>query len=272
MTRDKDSSYALAMWSYAHRGFTVHQIPALQDNYIYLIETDEILACVDPAEAVPVEAACETLGRKLTHILNTHHHWDHVGGNPELKSKYGCTVIGPSYDEARIPDLDQPVSEGDVLRPGNLNMSILFVPGHTRGHIAYVIEDALFCGDTLFGAGCGRLFEGTPEQMWNSLNKIMALSPATRFYCAHEYTLGNLEFCIERVTQDDVVQQRFKRDTDRRKQGLPTIPGSIDEELSTNPFLLPANGGFRKNYATKHGIKDDPVTVFAHIRAAKDRW
>ncbi len=260
------------MWSYTHHGFTVHQIPALQDNYIYLLETDGILACVDPAESAPVAAACMKLNRKLTHILNTHHHWDHVGGNPELKSKYDCTVIGPSYDEPRIPELDQPVSEDDTPRLGNLEMSVLFVPGHTRGHIAYVIEDALFCGDTLFGAGCGRLFEGTPEQMWSSLSKIATLPPSTRFYCAHEYTLGNLDFCIECVTQDDVVQQRFERDSDRRRQGVPTIPGTIGEELATNPFLLPANETFRKSYADEHGIDHDPVSVFTHIRAAKDRW
>jgi len=260
------------MWSYAHHGFTVHQIPALQDNYIYLIETDGVLACVDPAESIPVEAACTKLNHKLTHILNTHHHWDHVGGNPELKSKYGCTIIGPSYDEARIPSMDQPVSEGDALHLGNLNVSILFVPGHTRGHIAYVVEDALFCGDTLFGAGCGRLFEGTPEQMWNSLNKITALPTSTRFYCAHEYTLGNLEFCIEFVTKNDAVQQRIKRDSERCRQGNPTIPGTIGEELETNPFLLPANEDFRRDYVKKRGIKNDPVSVFADIRAAKDCW
>jgi len=264
--------YTCGMWSYSHDGFTVHQIPALQDNYIYLIETDDVLACVDPAETAPVEAACRKLDRTLTHILNTHHHWDHVGGNPELKSKYGCTVIGPSCDEARIPGVDQPVSEGDTIHLGNLDASVLFVPGHTRGHIVYVIEDALFCGDTLFGAGCGRLFEGTPEQMWNSLGKITALPPSTRFYCAHEYTLGNLEFCIECVTQDDAVQRRFKRDRDRRRQGLPTIPGTIGEELATNPFLLPAHESFSNNYARRHGIKSDSVSVFAHIRAARDYW
>jgi len=272
MTLTSDLGYALNMWSYAHHGFTIHQIPALQDNYIYLIETDDALACVDPAESAPVEAACGALDRKLTHILNTHHHWDHVGGNPELKSKYGCTVIGSSCDEARIPALNQPVSEGDALHLGNLDVFVLSVPGHTRGHIAYVIENALFCGDTLFGAGCGRLFEGTPEQMWNSLNKIMALQPSVRFYCAHEYTLENLAFCIDRVTQDDAVQKRLERDSARRRQGLPTIPGTIGEELATNPFLLPANEEFRKYYAGKHGIRDDPVTVFAHIRAARDRW
>ncbi len=260
------------MWSYTHHGFTVHQIPALRDNYIYLIETDEILVCVDPAESAPVEAACRRLDRRLTYILNTHHHRDHIGGNPGLKSMYGCAVIGPSYDEVRIPTLDQVVSEGSILHLGNLDISVLFVPGHTCGHIAYIIEDALFCGDTLFGAGCGRLFEGTPEQMWNSLSRIAMLPPSTRFYCAHEYTLRNLEFCIECVIRDDAVQQRFKRNSDRRRQGLPTIPGTIGEELSTNPFLLPANEAFRKSYVEKHGIADDPVTVFAHIRAAKDRW
>ncbi len=260
------------MWSYTHSGFTVHQIPALQDNYIYLIETAVLLVCIDPAEAAPVMAACGTLGRRLTHILNTHHHLDHVGGNAELKSKYSCTVIGSSYDEVRIPGMDQGVNEGDGIHSGDLDISVLLVPGHTRGHIAYVLEDALFCGDTLFGAGCGRLFEGTPKQMWNSLGKIAALPLSTRFYCAHEYTLSNLEFCIECVTQDDAVQQRFKRDSDKRRQGLPTIPGSIGEELITNPFLLPAHEGFRKAYANQHGIENDPVSVFAHIRAAKDSW
>jgi len=272
MTLISDLGYAWNMWSYAHHGFTVHQIPALQDNYIYLIETDDILACVDPAEPASVESACTKLNRKLTYILNTHHHRDHVGGNQELKSKYGCTVIGPSYEEARIPALDRPVSESDALHLGNLDISVLFVPGHTRGHIAYVVGDALFSGDTLFGAGCGRLFEGAPEQMWNSLNKIAALPAATRFYCAHEYTLRNLEFCIERVTQDGVVQQRFNRDHDRRRHGLPTIPGTIGEELATNPFLLPANENFMKNYADEHRIDHDPTTVFTHIRATRDRW
>lgn len=259
------------MWSYTHNGFTVHQILALQDNYIYLIETCDVLACIDPAESAPVETACEKLGRKLTHILNTHHHSDHVGGNTKLKTKYACTILGSSHDAARIPALDELLDEGN-LRLGNLDISVLFVPGHTRGHIAYVIEDALFCGDTLFGAGCGRLFEGTPEQMWNSLKKFTLLPPSTRFYCAHEYTIGNLEFCIEQVTQKNAVQQRFKRDKIKRRQGLPTIPGNIGEELITNPFLLPANDNFRKTYAEKHGLLDDPIKVFAHIRATKDHW
>ena len=260
------------MWSYSHHGFTIHQIPALQDNYIYLIEANDVLACVDPAESAPVESACTKLGRKLTHILNTHHHWDHVAGNLELKSKYGCTIMGSASDAMRIPALDQPVSEWQGFRIGHLDVSVLFVPGHTRGHIAYIIEDALFCGDTLFGAGCGHLFEGTPAQMWHSLNKITALPPSTRFYCAHEYTLENLEFCIERVARNDIIQERFKRDSDRYRQRLPTIPGTLGEELVTNPFLLPAQEDFRKHYADKHGIKDDPVSIFVHIRVLKDRW
>jgi len=260
------------MWSYAHHSFTVHQIPVLSDNYVYLVETEDMLACVDPAEAAPVEAACGKLGRALTHILNTHHHWDHVGGNPELKARYGCTVIGSSCDAERIPALDQAVNEDAPFRLGAVNTSVLFVPGHTRGHIAFHIEDALFCGDTLFGAGCGRLFEGAPEQMWNSLEKIMWLPAATRFYCAHEYTLNNLEFCIKHVTKGDAVRMRLKREEEKRRKNLPTIPGTIGEELSTNPFLLVADDAFRLAYADEHGIEHDPVSVFAHIRAARDRW
>lgn len=260
------------MWSYSHGGFAVHQIPVLQDNYIYLIETKDVLACVDPAESAPVEAACGTLGRTLTHILNTHHHWDHVGGNPELKARYGCAVIGSSCDAERIPGLDMAVDESAAFRLGRLNVSVLFVPGHTRGHIAFLIEDALFCGDTLFGAGCGRLFEGTPEQMWSSLVKIMRLPGATRFYCAHEYTLNNLAFCIKHVAHSEAVRMRLEREQEKRRRNLPTIPGRLDEERTTNPFMLVADNAFRLAYAEEHDIGHDPVSVFAHIRAARDRW
>jgi len=265
-----------AMWTYEHGNFTVHQIPALSDNFIYLIATDKVLACVDPAEATPVVAACKSLGRSLTHILNTHHHWDHTGGNEELKAHFGCTIIGAAHDAGRIPGIDRGVAEGEALQLGGLDIAVLDIPGHTSGHIAFVVhgdvQDALFCGDTLFGGGCGRLFEGTPEQMWHSLEKLMRLNPDTRFYCAHEYTLNNLEFCLARISQSDAVKAYAAWCKDMLGKGLPTIPGSLEREKNTNPMLLPAQADFRKIYAKTHAISDDPVSVFTHIREARNHW
>lgn len=184
------------MWSYRHKDFSVHQIAALQDNYIYLIEAhnSEALIAVDPTEAAPVQAACEQLQKRLTHVFNTHHHRDHTDGNLALKDQYSCLVVGAAIDAERIPGIDIPASESSPPEIEGLVVQVLDVPGHTSGHIAFVIWDALFCGDTLFGAGCGRIFEGTPEQMWTSLEKISRLAGQTRVYCAHEYTLANLNF------------------------------------------------------------------------------
>ena len=264
--------YDPCMWHYTHRSFTVHQIPALSDNYIYLVEMPEALAVVDPADAAPVIRACETLGRGLTHILNTHHHWDHTDGNLALKSRYDCRVMGARADAARIPGLDEAVSEDTPVRINGASIRVLEVPGHTRGHIAFVLDDALFCGDTLFGAGCGRLFEGTPEQMWHSLGKLARLPAGTRFYCAHEYTLNNLEFALGIDPDNAALAERKQRVEAIRTAGTPTIPGTISEELATNPFLRPLDADFRRRYACLHGIKDDAVHVFAHIREARNRW
>ena len=265
-----------AMWTYEHGGFTVQQIPALSDNFIYLIATHDVLACVDPAEAEPVVAACKALGRPLTHILNTHHHWDHTGGNDELKAHYGCTIIGAAHDAARIPGIDQGVAEGEVLQLGWLDIAVLDIPGHTSGHIAFVFgkgdNRALFCGDTIFGAGCGRLFEGTPEQMWDSLQKLMALPDDTSVYCAHEYTLNNLDFCLGKISQSDAVKNYIAWCNKQLGKGLPTIPGSLGREKETNPMLLPANDDFRSAYAKQHAIGNDAVSVFTHIREARNHW
>ena len=264
------------MWTYKHGNFTVHQIPALSDNFIYLIATHDVLACVDPAEAAPVIASCEKLGRPLTHILNTHHHGDHTGGNEELKEKFSCTIIGATHDASRIPGIDLGVAEGDTPELGGLDVAVLDIPGHTSGHIAFVVHadksDALFCGDTIFGAGCGRLFEGTPAQMWASLQKLMALNDSTSVYCAHEYTLNNLDFCLAKVSQSDAVQAYIAWCKDRLKIGLPTIPGSLGREKQTNPMLLPAQGDFCNTYASQHAINNDPVSVFTHIREARNHW
>lgn len=261
------------MWSYQHQNFSVHQLPALKDNYIYLIEdhNSDIVAVVDPADPSPVVRACQQFGKTLTHILNTHHHWDHTDGNKPLKSRFSSTVIGAGIDAARIPEIDISVSEATPLSLGSLNVEVFFVPGHTIGHIAYLIDDALFCGDTLFGGGCGRLFEGTPEQMWDSLSKLAALPDETKVYCAHEYTLANLRFAKGVDPDNETLLARISSDTQRRIKQLPTIPTTIDMEKQTNPFLRPLNSDFCHQYAEKQGLSSKPVDVFTHLRASKDK-
>ncbi len=262
------------MWSYQHTGFTVHQIEALSDNYIYLIDIAQadILAVVDPAEITPVARACEQLGRTPTHILNTHHHSDHTGANLELKARYGCRIIGSEADEARIPGIDEVVSEASSFNLNGVEMHILDVPGHTRGHIAFALGDALFCGDVLFGAGCGRIFEGTAEQMWHSLNKLSQLDDNTQVYCAHEYTMANLEFALHADPDNAGLAARMERTRTMRQANTPTIPGTLAEEMATNPFLRPLDKSFRQSYASRHQIRDDALSVFTHIRNAKNHW
>ncbi len=262
------------MWKYQHQDFTVHQLPALNDNYIYLVEdhNSDALAVVDPADASPVDKACRVLGKPLTHILNTHHHWDHTDGNKQLKERFNCEVIGAAIDAIRIPQIDLEVDEKSNLKIGSLEISILSVPGHTHGHIAYLIDDALFCGDTLFGGGCGRLFEGTPEQMWNSLTKLARLPDNTQLYCAHEYTLANLRFAKHVDRNNSELDARISTDTRKRMHRLPTIPSSIGVEKNTNPFLRPLDDDFCHQYAAAQGINSDPLTVFTYLRASKDRF
>ena len=261
------------MWSYQHTNFSVHQLPALNDNYIYLIQdhNSDMVAVVDPADASPVVQACHQLETPLTHILNTHHHWDHTDGNKPLKAHFSATVIGAEVDAARIPEIDITVSETSDLLLGTLKVDILFVPGHTIGHIAYLIDDALFCGDTLFGGGCGRLFEGTPEQMWNSLTKLANLPDETRVYCAHEYTLANLRFARNIDPDNTHLTTRISNDTQRRMKQLPTIPTTTGIEKLTNPFLRPLNSQFCSFYAQQQQISNTPVGVFTHLRASKDK-
>ena len=172
---------------------TIHQVPCLRDNYAYLLHCPETGAtgALDPSEAEPVLKAAAGSGWRITHVLNTHHHWDHVGGNGGIKSATGARVIGPEPDRNRIPELDETVAEGRPFRLGNAEATIFFIPGHTKGHMAFWFpeSEALFCGDTLFTLGCGRLFEGTPEQMWTSLGKLRRLPGETNVYCGHESVL-----------------------------------------------------------------------------------
>jgi hydroxyacylglutathione hydrolase len=247
------------------------QIPALHDNYIYLVHEPNgwATAVIDPALAEPVLQALDEKGWKLTHILNTHHHGDHVGGNLELKRETGCAVVAVSRDKERIPGIDVEVAEGDIIGLGHAEAKVLDVPGHTSGHIAFWFagENALFCGDTLFGLGCGRLFEGHAEEMWASLQKICALPPATRIYCAHEYTQANGRFALQVEPENPALLQRMDQVDSLRAQGLPTVPSLLEEELATNPFLRPQSPAIRHRLGL---LKALDWQVFAEIRHLKD--
>lgn len=217
------------------------QIPVLMDNYIYLLheEKSNKTAVVDAALSDPVIDALDTHGWALDYILNTHHHMDHVGANLDLKEQYGCKIIGPKADEERIPGIDHAVSEGETFALGHATAKVFDVPGHTKGHIAFWFskQEALFCGDTLFALGCGRLFEGTAAQMHNSLGKLKALPDRTWVYCAHEYTQANGRFALSIDGANQALVERMKDIDERRAQNLPTVPSLLGEEKATNPFL-----------------------------------
>ncbi|RMH60773.1 MAG: hydroxyacylglutathione hydrolase [Zetaproteobacteria bacterium] len=260
-------------WQHRHSAFTVHQLPALRDNYIYLIQPHGRKLCIviDPAEAAVVSAACRDLDLTPAFIINTHHHWDHTDGNRALKRAFGCKIIGHAPDAERIPAIDLRVPTESPLSVLGLEMRLLDVPGHTLGHMAIVLDDALFPGDTLFGAGCGRIFEGTYEQMWHSLSRLAALPGDSKIYCAHEYTLANLRFAARIDRDNPVLNARTKQAKALRKEGRPTIPSTIQLERETNPFLRPLDPVFRQAYARQHQVADNPLAVFRDIRARKDR-
>lgn len=222
---------------------TVLAIPAFNDNYIWLIHDGKNAAVVDPGEADNVLSALITHELNLSAILLTHHHHDHTGGVAQLLQHYAVPVFGPRNE--KIATMTQPLTEGDIVRvPGlNVEMAVLDVPGHTSGHIAYVSAQhkgepaSLFCGDTLFAGGCGRLFEGTPQQMLESLEKLSKLPDETLVYCAHEYTLSNLRFAIAIDPENRILQERITSDRAKRANGLPTVPSTLGMEKASNPFL-----------------------------------
>jgi len=249
------------------------QIPVLQDNYLYLIHepVSGDTAIVDPAVDAPVVAELEKRGWTLTHILNTHHHWDHTGANLALKERYRLTVIGPAQDKARIPGIDICVDEGDQITLGGVVADVYFVPGHTSGHIAYhfAADKALFCGDTLFSMGCGRLFEGTPEQMWGSIQKLMALPDETRIFCAHEYTTANGNFALSVEPKNTALNARMADVHMLRATDQPTVPTTLALEKETNPFLRPMSPEIQEML----GMPGAPLTdIFAEVRRRKDSF
>ena len=251
----------------------IQLIPAFSDNYVYLFKdpASEAVGIVDPGEAEPVLAALDRLGWRPTHIFNTHHHADHIGGNGVLKQRFGCTIVGPAADRNRIPDLDVAVGEVDTYRFGSQEVRVFETPGHTSGHISLWFSEAsaLFSGDTLFALGCGRLFEGTPAQMWNSLLKLRALPADTRIYCGHEYTLSNARFAVTVDPDNPALKERAADIVILRDAGKPTIPTTLGVERATNPFLRADDPGV----AAAVGLAGaDPVEVFAEIRRRKDRF
>lgn len=251
----------------------IHMFPCLADNYGYLLHDAEsgVTAAVDTPDAGAIMSELDARGWQLTHILNTHHHADHAGGNLPLKERTGCRIIGPRADARRIPGIDVEVGEGDVFELGGHRVEVHDTPGHTRGHIVYHFPDdgAAFVGDTLFAMGCGRLFEGTPAQMWSSLQKILQWPPATRLYCAHEYTQANARFALTVEPHNAALVARAKEVDRLRASGRPTIPTTVAEERATNPFLRPDSDDLRATVGLE-GAGD--ADVFARTRALKDAF
>jgi len=249
----------------------IHAVPAFKDNYIWVLEAGGKAVAVDPGDDAPVEQFLEKRGLVLAAVLATHHHADHVGGLPALARHWKCPTFGPAREvEAH---LDHRLTEGDRFQvPGlDLELEAIDIPGHTAGHIALFGGGVLFCGDTLFACGCGRLFEGTPAQMLDSLTKLARLPAATRAYCGHEYTLSNIRFAEAVEPGNRELAQRKSRDAARRDRGEPTVPSTIGEELATNPFLRCGEPGVIAA-AERHAGRRlaGTVEVFAEIREWKN--
>lgn len=264
----------------------VERIPTLNDNYTYLIVDEETgeAAVVDAPEAGPVIDCASRLGIRVSKILCTHHHFDHTGANSELAKRFGAPVFGHVSDSQRIPGFTQGLEEGDRVSVGALEAEVLHVPAHTRGHIAYVLPGGVFCGDTLFAGGCGRIFEGTPEMMHRALNeKLGQLPDDTRVYCGHEYTETNLRFALHVEPGNTATQERMRAVQERRAKAAPdwhsatdaemTVPSTIGEERATNPFMRVSSPEIVETVRRADASSAaDPITVLGRIRAMKDQF
>ena len=251
----------------------IELVPCLKDNYAYLVfdRSEGVCGVVDASEAEPVKRALEARGLKLTHILSTHHHMDHVGGNLALKQAFGVQVIGAAKDAARIPGMDIGLKEGDTFSLGSHVARVLEIPAHTSQHIAFWFEAdrAVFTGDTLFAMGCGRLFEGTAEMMWASLSKLMRLPDDVRIYCGHEYTEANGRFALTVEPDNADLRARMDEVRAKRAQSLPTIPTMMGLEKKTNPFLRAQSPEIRQTLGLEAATN---VEVFAETRRRKDKF
>ena len=251
----------------------VTAIPCLTDNYAYVISDNnsKIVGVVDPSEASPVVSFLKKQNLKLNYILNTQHHFDHIGGNLELKKIYNAKVVGFVGDKHRIPEIDITLSNNEKWIFGNETVKILHIPGHTLGHICFFFEKEkiAFTGDTLFSLGCGRIFEGDHNQMLTSLNKIKKLPKDTMIYCGHEYTYKNAKFCIKYDSGNIDLKNKFKKIKKLRSSNLPTIPSKLEDELKTNIFLRCD----QKDLKIKLNMKNhEDLKVFRKVRDLKDNF
>lgn len=249
----------------------IKSIPAFNDNYIWLIHNSELgCAVVDPGDATPVLHYLKQHGFTLEAILITHHHNDHIGGVPDLVRAYpNANVVGPQHEP--IPTLTHPVDEGDQIELFGERFHVITLPGHTLGHIGYVGDGKLFCGDVLFSAGCGRIFEGTPQQMFDSLSKLQALPDETKIYCAHEYTASNLAFALA-VEPDNLELQQYRDEVNRlRAQNAPTLPTTLKREKMVNPFLRYQQPSVINSVASR-AQNSDPVSIFTALREWKNEF
>ena len=251
----------------------VEIISCLQDNYSYLIidETNNLACVVDPSEAQPIINYLKNKNINLKYILNTHHHFDHIGGNIELKKKFNSIVVGYKHDSERIPEIDICLENNEIWKSDNFEAKIIHVPGHTKGHICFHFynEKLLFTGDTLFSLGCGRIFEGTYEQMFSSLNKIKNLPKDTKIYCGHEYTIKNYEFCKKIEPKNLYLNKKHDEINFKISKKLPTIPTTLEEELNCNVFLRCNVIGLKSSLNMKN---DNPIAIFTKLRDLKDNF
>ncbi len=251
----------------------IEQIPILEDNYSYLLrdEASKKTAVIDPGEAPPILQRLQEKKWKLDFIFNTHHHPDHVGANLQIQLETACVIFGPLKDKHRIPGIQNFLSEGDSLNLGESSAKILEVPGHTTGHVAIYFERdrALFSGDMIFSLGSGFLFEGTPKQMWQSLERLRSLPEDTMIYGAHEYTLGNARYALHIDANNKDLQRMVERAKKLRESGLPTVPTTLREEKLANPFLRPDNLDIQR---ALHKVGQPLDEVFAAIRFGKDAF
>ncbi|MDA9624977.1 hydroxyacylglutathione hydrolase [Candidatus Pelagibacter bacterium] len=248
-------------------------IPCLNDNYSYLVYEEETktVSIIDPSDFEPCDQIIKSKYNKLDYILNTHHHYDHVGGNEKLKKKYNSTILGFEGDKDRIPFVDKLLNDNQNVKIGNLNFLIIFVPGHTKGHIAFYLEKEkiIFTGDTLFSLGCGRIFEGTNEQMFDSINKLKKLPEETKIYCGHEYTNTNLEFCIKYEPNNKYLKKKRDWVNDKIMSKSPTVPTTIKDELKTNIFLRCNERTVKNSLNLKNPSE---LEIFVKLRDLKDNF